>query len=205
MNTAILTVGHSNHPLEFFLYLLKKHSVGAVADVRSVPYSRFVPHFDRKPLASSLREVEIDYVYLGRELGGRSDDPSCYEEGHIQYDRIAKTDRFKRGLGRVINDAAAKHIALMCSEKDPLDCHRTLLVARALDEQGITVAHIRSTAELESHADAMDRLLAKFPTIKPNLFDPTPRPREDLVAAAIALQSERVAFAGGPAATTEQS
>ena len=157
---AVLTVGHSNHPLEAFMELLSRHRVTALADVRSAPYSRFNPHFNRKPLAAALAVRGIEYLYFGRELGGRLDDPALYEDGRIRYDRVARTDRFREGLDRLMGDAAEHRIALMCAEKEPLDCHRTLLVGQALREREVDVAHIHADGGLEPHASAMDRLLA---------------------------------------------
>ncbi|MDE0210666.1 MAG: DUF488 domain-containing protein, partial [Boseongicola sp.] len=159
---TILTVGHSNHDLEFFVGLLDTHRVTALADVRSTPYSRFNPQFNREQLAETLKGSGIKYVYLGRELGGRSDNRSCYVHGHVRYDRLANTSRFRDGLERVLSGAGDYRIALMCAEKEPLDCHRTLLVGHELDRLGVDVAHILPDKRLESHARAMDRLLAKF-------------------------------------------
>ena len=189
-DATVLTIGHSNHPLEAFMGLLVRHRVTALGDVRSAPYSRFNPHFNRELLAAALKAKGIGYVYLGRELGGRSDDRSCYEDGRIRYDRLARTDRFREGLERVVRGAAEHRVALMCAEKEPLDCHRTLLVARALDERGMKVVHILCDGRLEPHAEAMDRLLAGF-SLEPNsdLF------RDELIAEAIARQAERVGHA----------
>ena len=187
----VFTIGHSNHPLGRFLALLSKHGVTAVADVRSAPYSRFCPHFNRETLRSALRDTGIRYSYLGRELGGRSDDPSCYEDGQIQYERVARTDTFREGLARIVGAATSYRIALMCAEKEPLDCHRTLLVARALVAEGNGVVHILGNGELEAHESTMDRLLAQF-DLSPSgdLF----QPRDELLAHAIARQAQRVAF-----------
>ena len=192
----VLTIGHSSHSLQSFTARLSRHRVNAVADVRSAPYSRFKPHFNRNSLAAALEELGIKYVYLGHELGGRSDDPACYEGGRIRYDRVTATHRFRCGLDRVIRGAATHRIALMCAEKEPLDCHRTLLVARALDERGVGVAHILPAGDLEWHADTMDRLLAKRGlSTDGDLFRPPPS-REELVAEAIARQARDVAFIG---------
>ena len=160
VDRAVLTVGHSNHPQETFLELLERHRVTALADVRSTPWSRFNPHFNRKALAATLAVRGIEYLYFGRELGGRPDDPACYQDGLIRYDRVARTDRFREGLDRLLGDAAEHRIALMCAEKEPLDCHRTLLVGQALLEREVDVAHIHADGGLEPHAAVMDRLLA---------------------------------------------
>ena len=198
---AVLTVGHSNHRLESFFALLREHHVEALADVRSAPRSSFVPHFNREALAVALEGIGIDYLYLGRELGGRSDDPACYEDGRVSYDRVAATAPFRDALAQVTDRARTHRIALMCAEKEPLDCHRTLLVARALDERGIDVVHILDGGGLEPHAQAMDRLIAKF-DLDGDLFF---RSRDERVAEAVARQSRQVAFAGGPAREARRS
>ena len=157
----IFTIGHSNHSLEDFLALLSKHHVTAVADVRSAPWSRFNPHFSRNALSAALKARGIRYVYLGRELGGRPDDPALYDEGgHVRYERVAQTSGFRDGIARVAGGAATHRIALMCAEKEPLDCHRTHLVARALDAEGVEVVHILADGGIERHAETMGRLAA---------------------------------------------
>ena len=186
----VVTIGHSTHSLEAFLALLQKHGVTAIADVRSAPFSRFNPQFNKDALERSLKAVGIKYVFLGRELGARSDDPSCYENGRVQYGRLARTELFRSGIERVIRGAQEQRIALMCAEKEPLECHRTLLVARALDEQGIAVAHILSDGRLETHRDAMERLLDVTGLPHEDLF----RSREDLLAQALARQEVKVAY-----------
>lgn len=190
--SEVFTIGHSNHPATAFLALLRQHRVNAVADVRSAPYSRFNPQFNRKALQRELTDAGIAYVYLGRELGGRSDDPACYRDGRICYERVAETQNFKDGLCRLKEGMAEHRIALMCAEKEPLHCHRTLLVAQALDVGGVAVSHIHADGRLEGHASAMDRLLdsASLPTED----DLLAQSRADLVAAAIRWQTERVGY-----------
>lgn len=191
---TILTVGHSNHDLEFFVGLLDAHCVTALADVRSSPYSRFNSQFNRERLAESLKGSGIKYVYLGRELGGRSDDRSHHERGRIRYDRLANTARFRDGLERIVRGAEDYRIALMCAEKEPLDCHRTLLVGHELDRLGVDVAHILPDKPLEPHADAMDRLLAKFGLDDHDLIN-RDEPRMERVRRAIDLQAKNVGHA----------
>ena len=156
----VLTVGHSNHELGRFLDLLRQHEITALADVRSAPYSRFNPHFNLKRLPASLSASGIAYVWLGRELGGRPDDPACYEDGELRYDRLAQTALYREGIERVLHGAAEHRLALMCAEKDPLHCHRALLVSRSLGDKGLEVAHILADGGLEPHESVMDRLLA---------------------------------------------
>ena len=135
MSTAVYTIGHSTHPIERFIELLKMHSITAICDVRSAPYSRMNPQFNREPLRDTLKEAGIAYVFLGEELGARSKDLSCYRNGKVDYELLARTELFHSGLERVREGARTHRIALMCAEKDPLDCHRTILVARNLVEQ----------------------------------------------------------------------
>ena len=187
---AVLTIGHSNHGLDIFLALLRQYRVTALADVRSAPYSRFNPQFNREPFAEALGSEAIRYVFLGDALGGRSDDPACYEDGRIRYDRVAATKSFRSGLARVVQGTAKYRIALMCAEKEPLHCHRTLLVARALDEQGVDVAHIHADGRLEVHREAMDRLLDIHKLSREGDLSGT---REELIDTAIAQQAQRVA------------
>lgn len=191
---AVFTIGHSNHAFECFAALLASHGVTAVADVRSTPYSRFNPHFSRDVLAATLRRRDFDYVYLGRQLGGRSDDAACYENGRVRYDRVALSAPFLEGIERVIQGAKVQSIALMCAEKEPLNCHRTLLVAPALASRGVEVVHIHANGDLEAHATAMDRLLAKFDLRPENDLFRQSQPRSALIAEALALQARRVAY-----------
>ena len=193
--SAILTIGHSNHSLEAFLELLKQYQVTALVDVRSAPYSRFNRQFNREPFAGTLKASGISYVYLGRELGGRSEDRSCYEHGRIRYDRLARLPGFKDGLQRVMRSAETCRIALMCAEKEPLHCHRTLLVGHELDGRGVDVAHILADGGLETHADAMARLLAEFDLEAQGDLFSRDRPHDELIAVAIGRQSWRVGHA----------
>jgi uncharacterized protein (DUF488 family) len=187
---TVLTVGHSTHPIERFLGLLAEHEVTVVADVRSVPFSRMNPQFNRESIERSLQASGIEYVFMGHELGGRSDDRSCYEKGRILYARLAGTAPFRLGIERVIEMAGEHRTVLMCAEKEPLECHRTLLVSRVLAEKEVDVAHILWDGRLERHAQSMDRLLDLTGVPRADLF----RSRYELVERALALQEEKFAY-----------
>lgn len=187
---TVFTIGHSTHSLEAFVALLQQHGVTALADVRSAPFSRFNPQFNRDTLKTSLISFDIRYVFLGRELGGRSDDPTCYENGRVRYTQLARTNLFLEGIERVIHGARGYCVALMCAEKEPLECHRTLLVAPVLAKSGITVLHILANGSLESHEAAMDRLLDLVGLPHIDLFSS----RDELIAEAIDRQERRVAY-----------
>ena len=155
---TVYSVGHSNHDQGTFLGLLRAHQITAVADVRSTPYSGFNPQFDREILQCALLRDGIRYVFLGAELGARSSDPACYERGVVQFERLARTEVFGRGLDRIVTGAQQYRVAIMCAEKEPLECHRTILVARELGRRGLEVAHIHANGGLERHEDALSRL-----------------------------------------------
>ncbi|MCY4111098.1 MAG: DUF488 domain-containing protein [Chloroflexi bacterium] len=203
----VLTIGHSNHSLEAFLELLRTHGIDEVADVRSSPYSRYTPHFGHRVLSEALESAGIGYAFLGGELGGRPRDRSCYDaEGRVRYDRLAESDEFDDGIRQIVHGADERRIVLMCAEKEPLDCHRTLLVARALVDREVAVAHIHADGSLEEHAAAMDRLVILHklsPVQQIDMFamegpdnGGTPRSRDDLIADAMARQTAKVAYVG---------
>jgi uncharacterized protein (DUF488 family) len=187
----VLTIGHSTHSAEAFIALLRMHGVDAVGDVRSSPFSRFKPHFNRELLERDLRVNGIRYIFLGRELGARPEDPSCYAHGRVQYARLAQTELFQSGLDRVMQGAARFRVALMCAEKEPLECHRTLLVARALVARGQPVLHIHADGRLETHAAAMERLLDLTGVPREDLF----RSREELLSEALLRRERQIAYA----------
>ena len=162
-------MGHSAHDVARFVDLLVRHGVEAVADVRSMPYSRRHPQFNRETLKESLKASGIAYVFLGKELGARSTDPSCYENGRVQFRKLAATRLFRSGLKRVLDGSEQMRIALMCAEKDPLNCHRTLLVTRELVALGRKVNHILADGEIETHEAAMNRLCKQL-NIKEDLL-----------------------------------
>ena len=188
IETRVLTVGHSNHPLETFVSLLRQHGVTTLADVRSAPYSRFNPQFNRKALDAALQAQGIAYLFFGHALGGRPEDRSCYEDGRVRYDRLARTPLYREGIDRAIETAEVEHLALMCAEREPLDCHRALLIGRSLAARNVAVAHILADGTLEPHDDAMDRLLDSVGLPRGDLL----HSREELIAEAVTLKEERI-------------
>lgn len=188
----VFTIGHSNHAPAAFCALLVRHGVDAVADVRSAPYSRYTPHFNHDALSALLDDLGIGYDFLGGELGGRPADRACYDAaGRVRYDRVAATDAFDDGIRRIIHNADDRRIALLCSEKEPLECHRTLLIARNLAARGVAIEHILADGALENHDAAMSRLvdLHKLPQ-QGDLF----RSRDDIIAEALERQAQKFAY-----------
>ncbi|WP_049949436.1 DUF488 family protein [Sorangium cellulosum] len=190
MTNPVFTIGHSTHSQAVLIKLLRTHGVNAVADVRSTPYSRMNPQFNREPLKEALSSAGIKYVFLGKELGARSEDPCHYVAGKVQYERLAQSTIFREGLSRVISGASRYRIALLCAEKDPLDCHRTILVSRELVRKQVAVAHILADGILETHSAAVRRLLNRFGMRTSELF----RSNDELVDEAYARQSDAIAY-----------
>ena len=200
MADVVYTIGHSTHPRERFIALLQRHDITAIADVRSKPYSRMNPQFNREEVKIALHAQGIAYVFLGKELGARSDDPSCYHEGKVQYGRLARTELFQQGLDRVREGAQKYRIALMCAEKEPLDCHRTILVARYIVAQGMEVRHILGDGRLEEHAALMTRLVRQLDLPDGDMFAAP----DEVAQEAYRLQENRIAYdTGANAAGTE--
>ena len=155
----IYTIGHSNHSAVRFIDLLQGAGIDCVADVRSTPFSRRNPQFSQKALAASLKDAGIEYWFLGEGLGARPKDPDYWENGKVSYARIAASAAFQEAIHALIDASHAKHIALMCAEKEPLDCHRTILVGRALAQRDTELAHIHADGRIESQAELEGRLL----------------------------------------------
>jgi len=191
MPDLVFTIGHSTHARERLIELLRQHGITALCDVRSKPYSRMNPQFNREELAQALVEHGVAYRFLGRELGARSDDPACYQGGKVQYSRLAETELFRHGLKRVLRGLEEGfRIALMCAEKEPLECHRAILVARHVVPFGLDIEHIHADGQLESHTAAMGRLMDMLHLSEDHLF----LSREELMDDAYRRQEERIAY-----------
>lgn len=190
MSDVVYTIGHSAHSIEKLIGLLEGQNITAVADVRSHPFSRFNPQFNRESLQAALKKANIAYVFLGRELGARPEDRDCYVGGAVQFDRLARTETFQEGLNRVIDGAKKYRIALLCAEKDPLNCHRAILVCRHLVTRGISVQHILEDGSLESHNEAVVRLLRELGLQNGHLF----RSPEDIINEAYNRRSQQIAY-----------
>jgi uncharacterized protein (DUF488 family) len=191
---TIFSIGHSTHTYERFLGLVRKAGVTAIADVRTSPFSRHFPHFNRDPLKSELRADGIVYSFLGKELGGRPTDRQFYCDGVADYERMARSPGFAHGLQRVLEGAQKYRVALMCSEHDPLDCHRCLLVGRALTGRGVVVKHIIANGAILDHRDIEARLLKSEGRESTDLF----LSPDELLAEAYRKHARKVAY-------TEQS
>ena len=186
----VLTIGHSTQSYLDFRKRLYDANVTAVADVRTTPFSRYFPHFNKKNLQSELTRDSIAYVFLGDELGGRPQKDIYYTDGVADYEKMSADESFKKGIARVIEGAQKYRIALLCSEHDPLDCHRCLLVGRALKENRVNVLHILGDGNKIEHSEIEKRLLDLAGDNSGDLFEST----ECRLARAYRNRSMKVAY-----------
>ena len=191
MRKTVFTIGHSNHTIDEFLFLLEKHNITAIADVRSAPYSRFNPQFNKELINTVLTNNRIKYVFLGKELGARPRDESCYTGNQVDFNILKNKAFFVDGINRIIDGIEHDHrIAIMCSEKEPLSCHRTILICRYLKRYDLDIKHILYNGSIESHQEIETRLMHDT-KVEPTLFD---QDTEVLINSAYDIQSEIISY-----------
>jgi len=195
----LFTIGHSNHEMAALVDLLRRHAITLVADVRSSPYSRFNCQFNREALAAALKNCGIEYAFLGREFGARREERECYDGQRVIYDRVARLPIFRQGLDFVREAAGKGPTTLLCAEKDPLTCHRTILICRHLRDSGLSIRHILEDGAIETHEAAEDRLLALLNMPSATLF----QSKGELIEEAYDRQGERIAYFESPERQTE--
>lgn len=195
----LFTIGHSNHTAERFVELLHVYSISVVVDVRSAPYSKYSPHFSKAALQPLLDGAGIQYRFLGRELGARREEEGCYVDGQAHYGRIALLPAFKRGVEHVLDVSGRERTALMCSEADPIECHRMILICRHLLRlrPSLRVSHILSDGAIETQQDAENRLVGAH-NLQPELFGDRATD-EGLIEVAYELQGDKIAYRTGDA------
>lgn len=160
MTTEVYTIGHSNLKFTPFLKLIRKQDIKLLVDVRSSPYSKYSPHFNKNPLTKALEESNIKYVYMGNKIGGKPRDKIFYHDDKLIYHRLEKDEKYQEGLKKLIKLAEANRIVLMCSEEDPNSCHRHHLISQSLLKTSFSIIHIRGNGNLEKvGTDYQTRLL----------------------------------------------
>lgn len=205
----LLSVGHSNHSWPAFVALLRGAGVTALADVRSSPYSGRYPYFNRESLARGLRGEGILYLFLGDQLGGRPGQPSLYDaDGRVNYERVRRTETFQRGLEQLLQGQREYTMAFLCSEEDPLACHRGLMIAPALCERGSPPHHLRRDGTLETN-EQMERRLLQETGVGAGILDGlfaatlTDDDRRSLLAEAYRHRARRKGYQLAPDSETE--
>jgi uncharacterized protein (DUF488 family) len=198
--SRLFTLGHSNHEFTRFVQLLRDAGVAAIADVRSQPASFRCPQYNRSELERNLRDQGIFYAFLGHLLGGRPPGLQLYDEdGRVNYERVRQTPSFQQGLDRVCQGLEEYTIALVCSEEEPMECHRGLMIAPALVERGLAPVHLRGDGSQETTREFEERLLAETKVgvgLLDGLFAETvnDEERQRLLAQAYRVQAKRKAF-----------
>ena len=140
---TLYMIGHSNHPLELFREMLERDKISVLYDIRMIPFSRYVPQYNQTTFPDVLAEWDIEYRYhnsIGPRVEG--DEPLCDGSG-FRYDKALKRERIVEGLKALVNELTDQDAAaVMATKREPLECHRFLILSRVLKEMGHTIKHI---------------------------------------------------------------
>ena len=199
----IYTIGHSNYDTDYFMSLLFKFKVNTIVDVRSVPFSKYVPHFNKDNIKGLLNNFGIHHIYMGEELGIIKDNPSLLsKEGYLDFDKVKETELFQKGITR-INAGFSKGytIAIMCTEKDPIDCHRSILIGWELHKEKHEITHILTDGSLETHWEFESRLVNMYFPLKmqQDLFSiiAPPESEDEILYKAYKLRNKDIGYRPG--------
>jgi Uncharacterized conserved protein len=194
----LYTIGHSIHPINYFLELLKKYSINCLVDVRSNPYSKFASQYNMNELKRFLINNQIYYIFMGEEFGARRKDKSLFTNGYLDFEKVIKSILFQKGIERIKNGLEKNlKIVFMCTEKDPIDCHRCILVARAFKDLNYEIQNIREDGNYETQIQIEKRLLNLYFPIKNQLsliqLEPN-KDTPDLILEAYRLRNQEIAY-----------
>lgn len=164
MNRILYTIGHSQHEAEYFIDMLRKYDINYVLDVRSTPYSQFAENYNRENIRAILKMAGIEYSFMGNYFGARPEDRTLYsKDGYLDFEKARKSVKFQSAVNNVIKGIqAGNNIVLMCTEKDPIECHRAIMVARTFFERNVDVQHILADSSLQSHDFLNQRLIDMY-------------------------------------------
>lgn len=176
MANKIYTVGHSTHEINYFVELLMHFNINCLIDVRSVAASKYNPQFNKEFLSNFLKKKGIVYLHFAKEFGARHTNPELLDEdGKVDFDKVRASFEFKNGISRLLNGIEKGFtITLMCSESEPIECHRFSMISVALEKEGFEVFHILKDKTIKSNANLESMLLKKFDKKlpKPSIFEP---------------------------------
>ncbi len=190
VDNEIYSIGYSSFTVADFIRAIASYRIDVVADVRSQPYSRYRPEFNRETVKHILKQNGIAYVFLGDQCGARIQAPECYVNGKVSFELVKHNKEFQTGLERLRKGMQLHRIAIMCAERDPINCHRAILICRHLRSQNVVIKHIVDNGLIENHADTEKRLVRLHGLDKALLY-PTEAERLD---EAYKLQSEVIAY-----------
>ena len=205
LNPVIYTIGHSTHPLAYFLSLLREYAINYLIDVRSLAASSYNPQYNKDPLSNFLKDQGITYQHFPEEFGARHSDPDLLDEnGKVDFEKVRRSYLFKSGIDRLWQAIDNGNIiALMCAESEPFDCHRFSMISVALEKDGFDVQHILKDKTLLANAVLEQQLLKKYEKYlpKPDMFQPDIT-LQDQLKAAYRLRNAEIAFSPNSKATT---
>lgn len=195
MNT-IFTIGYSGFSFGEFADMLQKNHISAVIDVRSSPYSRHFPDYDRETLKNALIQKHIYYKNYAHEFGARQDNPLFYTDGIMDFTKFSHSEQFLQGVEKLTQSMKKGYIfALMCAEKEPVTCHRAILVARAFRDRNYKVIHLMPDGNHLSQTDIDNTLIEKFfPNRNQLSFNAEILSDEEMLAKAYILQNKEIGF-----------
>ena len=188
----------SNHSIEKFTQLLSMNSIDCIVDVRSSPYSKYVMQFNKENIEKHLKGLNIQYVFLGVELGARQTSPEMLTNGQVDFNKVSKSELFNKGIQRLIDGIMKGYkIALMCAEKEPIECHRFILVTRALTARGVEVSHILADGTIKTTKKLEDELMAEelgAGYMQPDLFSGMDSVKEEPLESAYKKRGLAIAY-----------
>ena len=196
--SKIFTIGHSNQSIDSYLSILELNKINCIVDIRSRPYSKYVNQFNKENLEKFLRNKHIKYIFMGKELGAKRNEKILYaKEGYLDFDKFSNTQIFISGIQRIkIGIEKGYRIAIMCTEKEPLDCHRTLLIARILYKEGYEVLNILENGEIKTQ-DCIEKELLDihYPNrMQQDFFNNFQENNSNLIEEAYKLQNRKKGF-----------
>ena len=165
MKATVLTAGHSNHGYQRFEGIIKSAGAQKILDCRSAPYSKRLPHFNRRPLQMALAAADVEYEWLGQALGGRPEGPHLYTaSGKANYPKMAAQPDYLAAIDTVTRATRTRSVMLLCTEEDPVRCHRALMIAETLSLAGYEIVHIRASGEHITHDQMLESLKSRHAT-----------------------------------------
>lgn len=183
----VYTIGHTNYSIEQFVEILRHYEINCVVDVRSTPYSKYTPQFNSMGLKEELKNRGIIYIHMGEEFGARREEKEFYTHGYLDFEKVRQQSiSFFRGVQR-IDEGCKKgyRISLMCTEKIPSECHRSIMVTKGLKDAGFEIRHIISKEKVMEQQDVEDELLEKYYPLRNQVTLDTlmcePIPKEELI------------------------
>jgi uncharacterized protein (DUF488 family) len=160
----IYTIGHSNYPVEKLIDMLRYYNINCVIDIRGIPYSKYNIQFDKETIRYTLTKEGFIYLFMATEFADKRDTKVSYiEEGYADFEKVIEEEDFKRGIER-LKDGCNKgyRIALLGAMQDPIRCHRSILLGKALIEEGFNIMHIMDDYSIKDQDYIEERILEKY-------------------------------------------